>query len=170
MVAKGVTYWRFRLRLCTRLAVLAKQLWKYQFSGRRSAPVPQLKCVGGSARGRFKPRAAQCFKQGYDGIDYQWKCTADMPSEYEFGAVRSTFYPSFFTSSVIVYDQTAVAGRRTEEFRSQWRARASTILKTRTSFKAAVGWVVVSSFSAQSMSGRGWVLVSSSFGRRGEES
>uniref|UniRef100_A0A183G6J2 Store-operated calcium entry-associated regulatory factor n=1 Tax=Heligmosomoides polygyrus TaxID=6339 RepID=A0A183G6J2_HELPZ len=60
------------------------------FSGRRSAPVPQLKCVGGSARGRFKPRAAQCFKQGYDGIDYQWKCTADMPSEYEFGAVTVT--------------------------------------------------------------------------------
>lgn len=59
-------------------------------TGRRSAPVPQLKCVGGSARGRFKPRAAQCFKQGYDGIDYQWKCTADMPSEYEFGAVTVT--------------------------------------------------------------------------------
>lgn len=55
--------------------------------GRRSAPVPQLNCVGGSARGRFKPRAVQCVKQGFDGTDYQWKCSADMPQEYEFGQV-----------------------------------------------------------------------------------
>ncbi|EYC33987.1 hypothetical protein Y032_0001g19 [Ancylostoma ceylanicum] len=59
-------------------------------TGRRSAPVPQLKCVGGGARGRFKPRAVQCVKQGFDGMDYQWKCSADMPQEYEFGQVTVT--------------------------------------------------------------------------------
>ncbi|PIO56671.1 hypothetical protein TELCIR_21929, partial [Teladorsagia circumcincta] len=57
---------------------------------RRSSPVPQLKCVGGSARGKFKPRAAQCFKQGFDGVDYQWRCVADMPAEFEFGQVTVT--------------------------------------------------------------------------------
>ncbi|KHJ76629.1 hypothetical protein OESDEN_23751, partial [Oesophagostomum dentatum] len=59
-------------------------------SGRRSAPVPQLKCVGGSAKGQYKPRIVQCVKQGFDGIDYQWKCTADMPHEFEFGEVTVT--------------------------------------------------------------------------------
>ncbi|KAK5986736.1 Store-operated calcium entry-associated regulatory factor, partial [Trichostrongylus colubriformis] len=54
-------------------------------TGRRSSPVPQLKCVGGSAKGRFQPRAAQCFKEGFDGVDYQWRCVADLPSDYEFG-------------------------------------------------------------------------------------
>ncbi|KAK6023919.1 hypothetical protein OSTOST_10282, partial [Ostertagia ostertagi] len=46
--------------------------------------------VGGSARGKFKPRAAQCFKQGFDGVDYQWRCVADMPAEFEFGQVTVT--------------------------------------------------------------------------------
>ncbi|KHJ90573.1 hypothetical protein OESDEN_09583 [Oesophagostomum dentatum] len=59
-------------------------------TGRRSAPVPQLKCVGGSAKGQYKPRIVQCVKQGFDGIDYQWKCTADMPHEFEFGEVTVT--------------------------------------------------------------------------------
>ena len=30
-------------------------------TGRRSSPVPQLKCVGGSAQGQFNPQAVQVF-------------------------------------------------------------------------------------------------------------
>nr|CDJ95064.1 unnamed protein product [Haemonchus contortus] len=59
-------------------------------TGRRSSPVPQLRCVGGSARGKFQPRAAQCFKEGFDGVDYQWRCVADMPADYEFGEIAVT--------------------------------------------------------------------------------
>ncbi|WKX98786.1 hypothetical protein Q1695_014013 [Nippostrongylus brasiliensis] len=59
-------------------------------TGRRSNPVPQLRCVGGSAKGKYQPRAAQCFKQGFDGSDYQWRCTADMPEEFEFGEITVT--------------------------------------------------------------------------------
>ncbi|VDK83541.1 unnamed protein product, partial [Cylicostephanus goldi] len=54
-------------------------------TGRREAPVPQLKCVGGSAKGEYRPRTVQCMRQGFDGVDYQWKCVADMPNEFEFG-------------------------------------------------------------------------------------
>ncbi|VDM72017.1 unnamed protein product, partial [Strongylus vulgaris] len=54
------------------------------------APVPQLKCVGGKAKGQYKPRTVQCTKQGFDGVDYQWKCVADMPEEFEFGQVTVT--------------------------------------------------------------------------------
>lgn len=59
-------------------------------TGRRVAPVPQLKCVGGGACYKYQPRFVQCVKQGYDGSDYQWKCTADMPRQYKFGMVTVT--------------------------------------------------------------------------------
>ncbi|VDM63093.1 unnamed protein product [Angiostrongylus costaricensis] len=57
-------------------------------TGRRVAPVPQLKCVGGGACYKYQPRVVQCVKQGYDGSDYQWKCTADMPRQYKFGMLE----------------------------------------------------------------------------------
>ncbi|CAJ0608546.1 unnamed protein product [Cylicocyclus nassatus] len=59
-------------------------------TGRREAPVPQIKCVGGKAKGEYRPRTVQCTKQGFDGVDYQWKCVADMPHEFEFGQVTVT--------------------------------------------------------------------------------
>ena len=40
-------------------------------TGRRSAPVPQLKCVGGSAYGKFTPQVVQCRNVGFDGQDVQ---------------------------------------------------------------------------------------------------
>lgn len=41
-------------------------------SGRRSAPVPQLNCVGGSAKyADFKPAVVQCYNRGWDGRDVQ---------------------------------------------------------------------------------------------------
>ena len=40
-------------------------------TGRRSSPVPQLKCVGGSAQGAFTPQVVQCKNMGSDGYDVQ---------------------------------------------------------------------------------------------------
>ena len=40
-------------------------------TGRRAAPVPQLKCVGGTARGKYEPEVVQCYNRGFDGTDYQ---------------------------------------------------------------------------------------------------
>lgn len=40
--------------------------------GRRSAGVPQLNCVGGSAGcGAFVPQVVQCYNRGWDGFDVQ---------------------------------------------------------------------------------------------------
>ena len=58
------------------------------FLGRRSSPVPQLKCVGGSAQGHFNPQAVQCYNRGFDGQDVQWECKADMDNLYRFGSVE----------------------------------------------------------------------------------
>jgi hypothetical protein len=41
-------------------------------TGRRSSPIPQLKCVGGSAQGMFNPEVREYFKQssGSANISY----------------------------------------------------------------------------------------------------
>lgn len=44
--------------------------------------------MGGGAQGKYQPKVVQCTQTGHDGIDYQWRCAAEMPQEYEFGAVR----------------------------------------------------------------------------------
>ncbi|KAI6172089.1 Store-operated calcium entry-associated regulatory factor [Aphelenchoides besseyi] len=56
-------------------------------TGRRSSPVPQLQCVGGTAQGKFAPKTVQCYNRGFDGLDVQWECQADMPREYQFGKI-----------------------------------------------------------------------------------
>ncbi len=57
-------------------------------TGRRSSPVPQLNCVGGSAQGQFKPQVVQCYNRGSDGQDVQWECKSDMDNLYRFGNVE----------------------------------------------------------------------------------
>ena len=60
-------------------------------NGRRSAPVPQLNCVGGTAGcNAFKPQVVQCYNRGFDGQDYQWECKTDMDNAYRFGQVAVT--------------------------------------------------------------------------------
>lgn len=60
-------------------------------TGRRSAPLPQLQCVGGSAGcSAFVPTVVQCYNRGSDGIDIQWECKADMQMKYKFGQVQVT--------------------------------------------------------------------------------
>ncbi|KAM9449949.1 store-operated calcium entry-associated regulatory factor [Clarias gariepinus] len=58
-------------------------------TARRSSPVPQLQCVGGSAGcSSFVLEVVQCQNKGWDGVDVQWECKADMDSWYRFGKVE----------------------------------------------------------------------------------
>ncbi|KAJ3258856.1 Store-operated calcium entry-associated regulatory factor [Boothiomyces macroporosus] len=49
-------------------------------TGQRSSAVPQLKCVGGDAcrYKEYQPEIMQCENRGFDGRDYQWKCTSEL--------------------------------------------------------------------------------------------
>lgn len=41
-------------------------------AARRSSPIPQLQCVGGSAGCQvFTPEVVQCQNKGWDGVDVQ---------------------------------------------------------------------------------------------------
>ncbi|GMS85275.1 hypothetical protein PENTCL1PPCAC_7450 [Pristionchus entomophagus] len=55
---------------------------------RRSSPVPQLTCTGGSAQGKVQePRIVQCKNVGFDGADVQWECKAELDSRVKFGRI-----------------------------------------------------------------------------------
>jgi len=75
-------------------AVLLEQVRALTFAtgqwtnGRRSSPIPQLQCVGGSAQGQIEnmPKSVQCQNVGSDGFgNVQWKCEADLDSSVRFG-------------------------------------------------------------------------------------
>lgn len=92
-----------KIRL-TDVQTLTLQRGQYT-QGRRTQPVPQLRCVGGSAQGQYAPAVVQCYNKGFDGrglsyllisksdqnifLDVQWECRASMPKEYEFGRVSN---------------------------------------------------------------------------------
>ncbi|XP_055061831.1 store-operated calcium entry-associated regulatory factor [Misgurnus anguillicaudatus] len=58
-------------------------------TARRSSPVLQLQCIGGSAGcGSFVMDVVQCYNKGWDGIDVQWECKSDMDNWYRFGRVE----------------------------------------------------------------------------------
>ncbi|KAI0980840.1 hypothetical protein GJ496_005728 [Pomphorhynchus laevis] len=52
---------------------------------RRSSPISQLKCVGGSNKCRYLPHTVQCYNRGSDGKSIQWECHSDLPSKLYFG-------------------------------------------------------------------------------------
>lgn len=57
-------------------------------NGRRSSPVPQLSCKGGTAGcGAFVPEVVQCYNRGSDGLDIQWECKTDMDTKFRFGKI-----------------------------------------------------------------------------------
>jgi len=56
-------------------------------AGRRSSPVSQLKCVGGSAYNSKHPSVVQCTNVGSDGVDTQWKCEATLDKEIDLQVV-----------------------------------------------------------------------------------
>ena len=57
-------------------------------TGRRSSPVPQLTCVGGTGRHEEQPDRVQCYNRGSDGRGVQWECKADMDGGLRFGAIE----------------------------------------------------------------------------------
>lgn len=86
--ASYVTADSFDRVLLEDVKVLTLQEGKFT-KGRRSSPIPQLKCVGGSAyNSNFKPKVVQCKNMGFDGADFQWRCEADMDSSVRFGALQ----------------------------------------------------------------------------------
>eukprot|EP01133_Synstelium_polycarpum_P007566 gene7566-8852_t len=56
-------------------------------TGSRSDPMPQITCVGGSARSEKElyPKIVQCHNMGSDGTDVQWKCESSLDSTVTFG-------------------------------------------------------------------------------------
>ncbi|KAM9622427.1 store-operated calcium entry-associated regulatory factor [Trichechus inunguis] len=55
-------------------------------TSRRLDPIPQLKCVGGTAGcDSYTPKVIQCQNKGWDGYDVQWECKTDLDIAYRFG-------------------------------------------------------------------------------------
>lgn len=55
-------------------------------TSRRLDPIPQLKCVGGTAGcDSYTPKVIQCQNRGWDGYDVQWECKTDLDVAYKFG-------------------------------------------------------------------------------------
>ncbi|ERE90835.1 transmembrane protein 66 [Cricetulus griseus] len=55
-------------------------------TSRRLDPIPQLKCVGGTAGcDAYTPKVIQCQNKGWDGYDVQWECKTDLDIAYQFG-------------------------------------------------------------------------------------
>ncbi|KAF2715206.1 DUF1183-domain-containing protein [Pleomassaria siparia CBS 279.74] len=57
-------------------------------SHRRVSAIPQLKCVGGSARGLYSVDIMRCNNAGFDYSkeDVQWTCAASLPEEFKLGS------------------------------------------------------------------------------------
>ena len=69
-------------------------------TGRRSTPIPQIQCVGGTAYGSYAPKVVQCYNRGFDGVDVQWECKSELPSDYEFGKVSIEFNTSLSIKNI----------------------------------------------------------------------
>ena len=68
--------------------VTALTLYKGNMTtGRRSVPIPQVSCVGGSANcpNWGLPNTLQCINKGSDGVDSQWECIAEVHPRLKFG-------------------------------------------------------------------------------------
>ncbi|KAL9638002.1 MAG: hypothetical protein Q9164_001846 [Protoblastenia rupestris] len=54
----------------------------------RVSPLPQLKCVGGTAKGLYDIDVLRCKNAGssYDDADVEWTCSASLPSEFKLGS------------------------------------------------------------------------------------
>lgn len=59
-------------------------------TGRRTRPVPQLQCIGGTNRCKFLPQVVQCYNRGFNGEDIQWECKADLNANLRFNKIDVT--------------------------------------------------------------------------------
>ncbi|KAL6713061.1 hypothetical protein ACLMJK_009182 [Lecanora helva] len=59
-------------------------------SHNRVAAAPQLKCVGGTAKGVYEIDVLRCKNSGsaYGDEDIQWTCSASLPSEFKLGSTE----------------------------------------------------------------------------------
>ena len=81
----GQKYEKIRLRDVQVLTLRSGEMT----TGRRSSPVAQLSCVGGSGAGQgWEPGVVQCYNRGWDGREVQWECKADMEPTVRFGKVE----------------------------------------------------------------------------------
>uniref|UniRef100_A0A8C1H3L8 Store-operated calcium entry-associated regulatory factor n=1 Tax=Cyprinus carpio carpio TaxID=630221 RepID=A0A8C1H3L8_CYPCA len=88
LIVPHIGCWNDEAVLLRDVQVLTLYRGRYT-TARRSSPVPQLQCVGGSAGcGSFVLEVVQCYNRGSDGIDTQWECKADMDNTYRFGRVE----------------------------------------------------------------------------------
>lgn len=55
-------------------------------SGRRSSPVPQMRCISGPCA--YAPTTMMCQNVGFDGSDVLWKCKADLEKGVRLGSVN----------------------------------------------------------------------------------
>lgn len=74
---------RVRLRDVQTLTLTAGKMT----TARRNSPIDQLHCVGGYCS-RARIPSAQCYNRGFDGVDVQWECKAEMPANYKFGRIE----------------------------------------------------------------------------------
>lgn len=65
-------------------------LYKDRYTtARRTSPVPQINCIGGTARSNsHKVEIVQCTNMGFDGTDYNWKCDSQLPDTLKLGKLR----------------------------------------------------------------------------------
>lgn len=59
-------------------------------SHRRVSAMPQLSCIGGSAKGLYTVDTMRCKNAGaeYDAEDIQWTCQASLPPEFKLGSTE----------------------------------------------------------------------------------
>ncbi|KAB2576914.1 Store-operated calcium entry-associated regulatory factor [Lasiodiplodia theobromae] len=57
-------------------------------TARRVSPIPQLKCIGGDAKGLYEVDVMRCKNAGsdYDDDNIQWTCQASLPEEFKLGS------------------------------------------------------------------------------------
>lgn len=86
LVGSSVLGWKDADRILLRdVKALTLHYDRYTTS-RRLDPIPQLKCVGGTAGcDSYTPKVIQCENKGWDGYDVQWECKTDLDIAYKFG-------------------------------------------------------------------------------------
>lgn len=115
-------------------------------SGNRHAPVPQLTCKGRLCS-EFMPSTVMCTNMGSDGRDVQWKCEADMPEGYRFGALdvscEGWSYPDdpfiLAGSCGLTYELEGPGSRSYNDYDSYSYSEGS----SRSSFGSLVWWLAV---------------------------
>jgi len=85
LIAAAVTAYHEQSILIENIQTLT--LSSFQDTHRHRSHMPQLKCIKGPCH-EFQPSIVQCTNKGHDGLNVQWRCEAEMPSQYAFGELK----------------------------------------------------------------------------------